>query len=63
MIYIDTERLQGVMSTLEVVNNSIDEATQQLMQITTHINRRCRERNTINEYVLNCRQEIVWMSL
>ena len=42
MIYIDTERLQGVMSTLEVVNNSIDEATQQLMQITTHINRRCR---------------------
>lgn len=57
MIYIDTDRLLEVMNTLEVANNSVDEANQYLMQITTHNNWGCKERYVINEYTLKCRQE------
>ena len=58
MIYIDTERLQSVMLTLENANQAIDEANQLLMQITTHNDWGCKERHAINDYVLNCRKEI-----
>lgn len=58
MIYLDTDRLRQMVSTLESANQRIDEATEVLMQITTHDDWGCAERHQINEYILKCRNNI-----
>lgn len=52
MIYLDTDRLQQMVGTLESANQRIDEATDILMQITAHDDWGCAERHQINEYIL-----------
>ena len=58
MIYLDTDRLRQMVSTLESANQRIDEATEVLMQITTHDDWGCAERHQINEYILKCRSNM-----
>lgn len=52
MIYLDTDRLQQMVGTLEAANHRIDEATDILMRITTHDDWGCAERHQINDYIL-----------
>lgn len=58
MIYLDTDRLQEMVLTLEAANQRIDEATNLLMQITTHDSWGCKERYQINDYILENRKMI-----
>ena len=58
MIYIDTDHLQTLVLNLETANRQIDEATNLLLQITTHENWGCAERVQINEYILENRKMI-----
>ena len=58
MIDIDTEALQNITAVLEQAAGSIDEAANQLMQITTHENWGCAEKVQINDYALTCRGQI-----
>ena len=54
-VNLDTERLQDMMNILQEANNSIDSAAEKLLSITTHNGWACKERYTINDYVLENR--------
>lgn len=58
MINVDTDRLKEMVRTLDSANRRIDEATNVLMQITTHNNWGCAERHQINDYILQSRKMI-----
>ena len=57
IVHIDTDRLQDMMTQLERANDNIDDAASKLMSVTTHNSWACRERYTINEYVLENRSD------
>lgn len=58
MINLDTEQLKSLLAQLESANNQIDEAMACLQRVTTHSSWGCAERNTINEHILENRQQM-----
>ena len=58
MINLDTEQLKSLLTQLESANNQIDEAMACLQRVTTHSSWGCAERNTINEHILENRQQM-----
>lgn len=58
MINLDTEQLKSLLAQLESANNQIDSAMNCLQRVTTHSSWGCAERNTINEHILENRQQM-----
>lgn len=58
MINLDTEQLKSLLAQLESANEQIDEAMSYLQRVTTHSSWGCAERNTINEHILENRQQM-----
>lgn len=54
-INLDTERLQDMMNLLQDANDSIDSAANKLLSVTAHNGWACKERYTINDYILENR--------
>lgn len=58
VVNLDTEQLQDMMNILQEANNDIDIAADKLLSITTHNGWACKERYTINDYILENRNLI-----
>lgn len=56
IVNLDTDRLQEMMALLQSANSNIDSAAEKLLSITTHNGWACKERYTINDYVLENRK-------
>ena len=52
---IDTDRMRDMIDVLQTANGEIDSATEKLLSITTHSGWACKERYTINNYILENR--------
>ena len=57
MIYIDTDQLISMMGMLKTANEKINEAMEMLLQTTIHDDWGCKERDTINAYILESREK------
>ena len=57
MIYVDTDQLITMMGMLSTANDKINEAMEMLLQTTIHDDWGCKERDTINAYVLESREK------